>query len=89
MASISDDGARFAQTSASLTTSFALTDSLGMYVEYFGMYPNARNADCAHYINGGFIFPVTEDLQFDIRAGAGLNDEADDFFVGAGFAIRR
>ncbi len=82
------DGRRFFQTSASVSLGVQITDWLGAYVEYFGFYPNDRGTDCAHYVNGGFTFPITDDLQFDVRTGAGLNEEADDFFAGAGFVIR-
>jgi hypothetical protein len=39
-------------------------------------------------LNGGFTWLITENLQLDWRAGFGLNEEADDFFTGAGFGIR-
>jgi hypothetical protein len=83
-----EDHRRFVQTSASVALGYSWTDWLGSYVEYFGFYPNDRSTDCAHSINGGLTFPVTDNLQFDVRLGAGLNEEADDFLVGSGFAVR-
>lgn len=88
LAVLTSEKGRFFQTAASLTFAYSPADWLGMYVEYYGLYPNDRGTDCAHYLNGGFTFPVNDDLQFDVRCGAGLNEEADDFFVGTGFAIR-
>jgi hypothetical protein len=41
-----------------------------------------------HYADGGFTFLVNDNLQFDIRAGVGLNRRADNFFTGAGLAVR-
>ena len=41
-----------------------------------------------HYINGGFTYLITNDIQWDIRAGAGLNDAAEDYFIGTGLSIR-
>ncbi len=82
------DTGRFFQSAASVSLSYGLTDRLGVYTEYFGFFPNDRGGDCAHYANGGFTFLVTDNLQFDIRSGVGLNEEADDCFVGTGFAIR-
>lgn len=79
---------RFFQTASSVSLGYAWTDWLGSYVEYFGTYPNDRGSDCAHTLNGGFTFPITDNLQFDVRAGVGLNEEADDLFVGTGLAIR-
>ena len=81
-------GDRFFQTSASLTGALAITDKLGTYVEYFGIYPNAMGSDAAHNLNGGFTYLFTDNLQIDIRAGLGLNEEADDFVSGIGLSWR-
>jgi hypothetical protein len=78
---------RFFQAASSLSLGLSITDRLGAYTEYFGFYHNDRDTDSAHTLNGGFTFLVTDNLQFDIRAGFGLNEEADDFFTGAGFVI--
>lgn len=83
-----EDGHRFIQAAGSLSLSASITDWLGCYGEYFGFYPNAIDSDAAHYLNGGFTFLATDNLQFDIRAGVGLNEEAADAFVGAGISIR-
>jgi len=83
-----EDAHRFVQASGSVTLGVSLTESLGSYVEYFGFYPNAYGSDCAHYANGGFTYLLNKDCQIDIRVGVGLNEEADDFFTGIGFALR-
>lgn len=82
------DASRLFQVASSISLGYGLTDRLGSYIEYFGTYPNDRDADGAHNLNGGFTYQLTDNLQFDIRAGFGLNEEAPDFFTGAGFAIR-
>jgi hypothetical protein len=79
---------RFVQAAASLVLGVALTDSVGTYVEYFGFYPGSDGTDAAHSLNGGFTFLVNSNLQFDVRVGVGLNEEADDFFTGVGLAWR-
>ncbi|MBK8915274.1 MAG: transporter [Phycisphaerales bacterium] len=79
---------RFAQASASVAVGYAVCEHLGVYAEYFGFYPGERGEDCAHTLNGGFTIPLTDDLQFDIRTGVGLNEQANDFFAGVGFAVR-
>lgn len=83
-----ENGNRFVQAASSVSAAFAVTDELGTYIEYFGAYPASDGEDGAHTINGGFTYLLSPDLQLDIRAGAGLNEEADDFFVGAGFSWR-
>jgi len=83
-----DGGQRFVQTSASLSFAFSLSERWGAYAEYFGTYPNQRGSDCAHSVNGGLTYLISDDVQLDWRIGAGLNEEADDFFTGVGFAWR-
>ena len=83
-----EDGGRFFQTGASATLAVALLENVGGYFEYYGFYPNGRDSDCAHTLNGGLTWQLTDNLQLDWRAGFGLNEEADDFFTGVGFAIR-
>ena len=88
IASVTEDGRRFAQGSASLSMAFAIDDRLGLYFEYFGLYPDEKESDASHSANGGLTYRVTDDFQIDARVGAGLNEQADDFFVGVGFAWR-
>jgi hypothetical protein len=83
-----EDGHRFFQTAASVSAAASITDALGTYVEYFGFYPASQHTDCAHYLNGGFTYLITNNFQVDVRAGVGLNEEAEDFFTGIGFAWR-
>jgi len=79
---------RFFQAAASLSLAGSITEKLGGYVEYFGFFRNERGQGDAQYLNGGFTYLITNNFQVDIRAGVGLNDEADDFFTGVGFAWR-
>ncbi len=75
----------------SLTVGYGLTKKLGAYTEWFAFYPSgavAPGVGPQHYFNGGFTYRLTPNLQFDIRAGVGLNRQADDFFAGTGFAVR-
>ena len=87
-ASLTDAGERFFQTSASISLAVALTERLGGYVEYYGLYPNAEDTDAAHTLNAGFTYLISNNFQIDWRIGGGLNEEADDFFTGVGFAWR-
>jgi hypothetical protein len=66
-----------------------LGDWWRMYIEYFGIFTEGRQTDLPqNYLDGGFTWLLTNDLQLDWRAGVGLNDSADDFFTGAGIAWR-
>jgi hypothetical protein len=84
-------GHYYVEVAQSVTMGLRYTKKLASYTEYFGLYPSsAIDADTVaeHYVNGGFTYLVTNNFQLDIRAGLGLNRAADDFFAGAGFAIR-
>ena len=82
-------GDAFTQWAQSWTVAYTLTDRFGAYTEYFGFYPtSADTAVPEHYFNGGFTYLISNDIQWDIRAGTGLNDEAADYFAGTGLSIR-
>ncbi|GMU81998.1 MAG: hypothetical protein AMXMBFR47_18690 [Planctomycetota bacterium] len=83
-----DDGGRFLQSGASISLAYALRDDVGTYLEYYGDYPAGRGADCAHTLNTGLTWQITPNFQLDWRIGAGLNEQADDFLTGIGFAVR-
>lgn len=73
----------------SWTIGYALTERLGAYTEVFGLLPTGADTVLPQYFfNGGFTYLLTDNLQFDIRGGVGLNNAADDYFVGTGLSIR-
>lgn len=81
----------YLETAQSGAVGIGLTDQLSAYAEYFGFYPSSANEPGAgpeHYMNCGFAYLVSNDIQLDIRAGWGLNRNADDFFSGAGLSVR-
>jgi len=85
---ISDDKGRFFQAGASLATVYQFTKSMSGFVEYYGLYPSARDTDCQHNIDFGPVILVNKDFQIDFRVGFGLNKEAPDYFAGIGFCYR-
>ncbi len=79
----------YTEWAQSWTIAYSLSDRMGAYTEYYGFYPSGANtASTEHYFNGGFTYLIQDNVQWDIRGGVGLNDEADDYFVGTGLAIR-
>lgn len=59
---------------------------LGAFVEYYGFAPAGEYSD--QRINGGFTFPVRNNLQFDIYGGTGVSQNSPNAFAGFGFAWR-
>lgn len=80
---------RFVEVAQSWTVAYAWTDRMSTYTEYFGLYPTGTDRETSvHFLNGGVAYLLSDDVQFDVRYGQGLNDAADDFFVGTGLSIR-
>lgn len=89
VAASSDDGERFGQFSASVALGVGITERLGGYIELFGFSPESPDGPDTVFLNGGFTFLATSDLQLDARAGLGFSDVDPDYFLGAGIAWRR
>ncbi|MEO2047480.1 MAG: transporter [Pirellulales bacterium] len=86
---LENSGASYVRVAQSWTLAYSLTDRLGAYTEWFSLIPNgAETFRTQSFFNGGFTFLLSDDVQWDIRAGVGLNDAADDFFTGTGLSIR-
>jgi len=87
--SVEDNGNIYVEVAQSWTVGYSLTEKLGAYTEWFAFFPSgADEAKPEHYFDGGFTYSVNNNLQLDIRAGVGLNDAADDYFLGSGFVKR-
>lgn len=75
----------YGEWAQSVTVARALSGRIGSYAEWFGIFGGGTDAQ---YANGGVTFAATDDLQFDVRVGKGLTDDAEDLFVGTGVSIR-
>ena len=73
-----------------VTGVFQLTKNLEAFVEWDAFYPiaAAQVAGPRHSAVGGLVYFVTPNFAVDVRAGMGLNKQADDFLAGVGFAVR-
>jgi hypothetical protein len=59
------------------------------YTEWYVLAPASADTNRPeHYFNGGFTVLLSNDVQWDIRAGVGLTGAADDYFVGSGLSVR-
>jgi hypothetical protein len=86
---VDDAGDVYFEFAQSLTIGYSLTDRIGAYTEWFALIPSGSLiAPTEHYADGGFTFSATNNIQFDIRAGIGLNANAADYFTGVGIVIR-
>ncbi len=82
-------GGAYTEWAQSGTMAVSLTDEWGMYNEFFALFPHsADTAMPEYYYNGGFTYLLSNDIQWDIRGGYGLNSNADDYFFGTGVSLR-
>lgn len=82
-------GKTYTEWAQSWTVNYLLHDRVGAYTEWFAFFPHgADTALPQYYFDGGVTFLVNNDTQLDVRGGKGLNEAADDYFVGVGLSIR-
>lgn len=86
---IDDTGSSYYEIAQSWTIAYSLTEEFGAYTEWYALIPSgADTALTQHYLNGGFTYLLSDNIQFDIRAGLGLSNASDDYFIGTGFSVR-
>ncbi|RJS94114.1 transporter [Salinisphaera sp. Q1T1-3] len=78
-------GNRQLETAVSASGSYALTDRLSGYAEYYTQLPEGGARD-THAIDGGVSFLTTQHTQLDAFVGTGLNDVQSDVYAGFGIA---
>jgi hypothetical protein len=84
-----DTGNEYTEVAQSLTIGYTLSEKIGAYTEWFVLSPaGADTALTEHYLDGGFTFRATNNLQFDIRGGKGISEASLDYFTGAGMVVR-
>lgn len=76
---------RFVYTAA---LGFALGERLGAFAEVFGEEPVDAPGSSAVSVDGGFTYLVRRNFQLDLFGGAGLTDDAAEWFVGTGLVVR-
>ena len=65
---------------------FAIGTDQSAFVEWEANLPEGGGS--THWLNGGYQFLLTEELQWDLNAGVGLNRRAGDYRLGVGFSMR-
>jgi hypothetical protein len=82
-------GDRFILWTQSVALGAELTERTTMYSEFYGLFSHGLEDDYAEvYFNIGLDYYLTDDLVLDLRVGAGLTPDSDDFFSGVGGGYR-
>ncbi len=75
--------------SQSAVLGLELSESNTLYVEWFGIFSDGLEDEFVVSIfNIGIDHYVTDDFVIDFRAGVGLSEDSDDFFIGVGGGYR-
>lgn len=80
-------GDHWSQFQGSLYLTFAATSDLSFFLEYFAITEFTDDGGTAQSIDLGLGYLLNSTTSLDLRIGVGLNDTADDFFVGAGISF--
>ncbi len=73
----------------SLSLEYSWTEKVKSYTEWYVLSPiSADTNKPQYYFDGGFTVLINKDVQWDIRAGVGLNEAADNFYAGTGLSLR-
>lgn len=83
------DGTTTTQSSALYTLSlgYSATEQLSFFAELYGQVGFSAD-DSPFLFDCGLAYLINDNSQLDFSAGAGLNSEAEDFFVSIGYSFR-
>ncbi len=84
----SEAGKHFHQWLTGASFSYSVTDRLGSYLEYFREMPFGPGQVHTNYVNGGFAYLLTNNLQVDLSVGVAENREQTGPVFGTGVAWR-
>ena len=88
-AAVADDDGDYREWAQSLSWGIAMGQRSGLYAEWYAFVPSGlERGRSEHYLNSGLTWLAHDDLQWDVRVGVGLNDAAEDMYVGAGMVFR-
>ena len=94
-AAVGDANQDYAEWAQSLSCGVALGERAGLYGEWYAFVPAGLDVPAGrsgerteHYLNSGLTWLANEDVQWDVRIGLGVNDAAEDLYVGAGAVFR-
>ena len=78
---------RFVQGQAGVCVTYAASDKLSFYGEFFTFAPNAKGTSPAYYLDTGAAYLLTDRVQLDARVGFGIGRQSNNFFTGAGISF--
>jgi hypothetical protein len=80
-------GDHWEQFQGSIYLTYAPRSDLSFFLEYYAITELTDGGPTGQSIDLGGAYLLTNKVQLDARVGFGLNDDSDDFFVGAGVSF--
>jgi hypothetical protein len=79
----------YTEFTQSLSLGHEFSEKVDGFSEFYVLSPISADTNRPqNYYNAGFAVHINKDVQWDIRAGVGLNEAADNFFAGSGLTLR-
>jgi hypothetical protein len=79
----------YMQFSQSLSLEHSWNEKTKTFTEWYVLSPIGADTNLPQeYFDAGLMYLINKDVQWDIRAGVGLNEAADNFFAGSGLSLR-
>jgi hypothetical protein len=85
---LADSGERFTQCFASLSAGVQINDKVNTFFEGFTFSRESAHGSSTQYLDTGLSYLVSNDVQLDVRVGAGLNSPRPNWFTGLGASVR-
>jgi hypothetical protein len=83
-----DGQAHFDQQWGGVALGAGIGAALGLYLEWFGFTEEEGDGPGLSYLDGGFTYLLSPDVQLDARAGIGINGRDEDYQLGVGLVVR-
>ncbi len=85
----SEEGDQFNQWAPSVVVKMPVGERWNVHGEYFGMFNDgSAESHAPQYFSPGIHYLISPDVEIGVRGGWGLNQDAADSFVNAGFGLR-
>ncbi len=81
----------FVVVAQSFSLEYEVTEKLTPYFEWFALFPSgamSATKNPQHYLDTGFTYKVTPNIQLDGRTGMGLSPNSTALFAGSGLSLR-
>ena len=85
---VEDEAGRVHEFAGSISFGVSVTQRLGAFAEYFGIFPVRSDRESDNFADTGVTYLLGPSFQLDMRVGLGLDGPRPNYFLGAGASWR-